>query len=117
MKRFALILALLPVPALAAPSDADLAAAYRIAKVVTTRCATLVLQPGAEQAQTARVGVSALQGGAVSLADMAAATDKLAAEFEKTHGVALRRSKVGLCKAGEAEIKSGTAIGRMLKRK
>lgn len=117
MKRLALILALLPAPALAAPSDAELAASFRIAKVITTRCDKLVLQPGVEKAQNARVGVSALQGGKTTLKDMAAATETAAAAFEKTHGVALRRSKASLCKAGEAEIKSGTAIGRMLKRK
>ena len=57
---------------------------------------------------------------AQSLASLSAMTETnpgLVAECGKKYGVALRRSKAGLCKAGESELKSSSAIGRMLKRK
>ena len=113
MKRIALILALLPVPAAATQAITnELIAAMQIARTVDDRCDSIVFAgiPGAKPGS----------GTILSRKDMKeirAEGKRLSMQFEKDHGVALQGSNASLCKAGEAEIKSGTAIGQLLKRK
>ena len=115
MKHLYLVLAfLLPLPALAEAPPEDVAA-LRIAQVIDKQCDNIKLEPGLDRALGAMMSGSATDRAAMMR--VAKATETAVKAFEKKHGLQIRRPNSSLCKAGTAEIKSGTAIGRMLKRK
>ena len=114
MKYLVLCLALLPLPAMAETPPEEIAA-LRIAQVIDTACKNLVLQPGLDRALGAMMGGAGANRSAMM--KIGKATEAAVKEFDKKHGVQVRRPDAALCKAGAAELKSGTAIGRMLKRK
>ncbi|MBL8561752.1 MAG: hypothetical protein JNN06_05675 [Gemmobacter sp.] len=129
MRWVLLALAMLPAPALAEGQRVMPPVDLRIASNIDARCRPLVLTPAAQaeldafkagmraQALPAQRDLNAMKDLADQIKATAAADAEAVKAFETKHGVQLGRKPSSLCKAGEAEIKSGTAIGRMLKRK
>lgn len=114
MKRLALALTVLPMPAMATGSVEGIAT-FLVATSIDTRCDSLELNPDAAKGQDPRY--VDLRASGITVVELDTAIQKTVAQLEKKHGVSLRGANASPCKVGEAEIKSGTAIGQLLKRK
>ena len=133
MKWALLALAMLPAPAMAEGLllQPVIPVEFKIAENIDARCRTLVMTPAAKaevEAMKARYGaevnrlvaqrdMKTVQALSDKVREAMVADTPVIKAFETKYGVQLGREPSSLCKAGEAEIKSGTVIGRMLKRK
>ena len=133
MKWVLFALAMLPAPVMAEGLllQPVIPVEFKIAGNIDARCRTIVMTPEAKaevEVMKARYGaevnrlvaqrdMKTVQALSDKVREAMAADAPVIKAFETKYSVKLGREPSSLCKAGEAEIKSGTAIGRMLKRK